>query len=93
MFSFNVWLSEIVSLSSYTLLLLRPVPTTNGGDGYVHFGDMLTLRSVGVSKISKISGVLLINGHIKQACTRGLLQVDAAETQAPWPLKHLLTGG
>lgn len=37
-----------------------PVPTTNGGDGYVHFGDMLTLRS---------------------ACTRGLLQVDAAETQ------------
>lgn len=32
------------------MLLLRPVPTTNGGDGYVHFGDMLTLRSVGVSK-------------------------------------------
>ena len=27
----------------------RPVPTTRADDGFVHFGDMLTLCSVGVS--------------------------------------------
>eukprot|EP00434_Breviolum_minutum_P041807 symbB.v1.2.037193.t1/scaffold5424.1/size27344/1 len=53
----TVVLQGAVQTLKHTLV---PVPTTNGGDGYVHFGDMLTLRS---------------------ACTRGLLQVDAAETQ------------
>lgn len=52
----TVVLQGAVQTLKHTLV---PVPTTNGGDGYVHFGDMLTLRS---------------------ACTRGLLQVDAAET-------------
>ena len=127
----------------------RPVPTTNGGDGYVHFGDMLTLRSVGKLKNCRCTRLdkdgqgelskncilgcfilgpwqrphsfgglwlvwigypwlshsilwlinvdhefphwLALNWDIPmwsplmfwQACTRGLLQVDAAETTAP----------